>query len=86
MLLPFSVLFFGFSYVVLRHHVYYLWKTERDGMGKMWPWLMACVVVIIVASCIVFNTPMSFIGGVGSGIAVLGTLLYSLAKKKYTKK
>ncbi len=48
MLLPFSVLFFGFSYVVLRHHVYYLWKTERDGMGKMWPWLMACVVVIIV--------------------------------------
>ena len=43
-------------------------------------------VVIIVASCIVFNTPMSFIGGVGSGIAVLGTLLYSLAKKKYAKK
>lgn len=43
-------------------------------------------VVIIVASCIVFNTPMSFIGGVGSSIAVLGTLLYSLAKKKYSKK
>jgi len=43
-------------------------------------------VVIIVASCIVFNTPMSFIGGVGSGVAVLGTLLYSLAKKKYVKK
>jgi len=40
-------------------------------------------VVIIVASCIVFKTPMTLLGGIGSGIAVLGTLLYSLAKKKY---
>jgi len=40
-------------------------------------------VVIIVASCIVFKTPMSLLGGIGSGVAVLGTLLYSLAKKKY---
>jgi len=42
-------------------------------------------VVIIVASCIVFKTPMSLLGGIGSGIAVAGTLLYSLAKKKYSK-
>ena len=42
-------------------------------------------VVIIVASCIVFKTPMTLIGGIGSGIAVLGTLLYSLAKKQYKK-
>jgi solute carrier family 35 protein E1 len=42
-------------------------------------------VVIIVASCFVFKTPMSLLGGIGSGIAVLGTLLYSLAKKKYAK-
>jgi solute carrier family 35 protein E1 len=42
-------------------------------------------VVIIIASCIVFKTPMSLLGGIGSGIAVLGTLLYSLAKKKYSK-
>ena len=28
-------------------------------------------VVIIVASCIVFKTPMSLLGGIGSGIAVL---------------
>ena len=42
-------------------------------------------VVIIVASCMVFRTPMTLIGGIGSGIAVLGTLLYSLAKKKYAK-
>jgi len=42
-------------------------------------------VVIIVASCIVFKTPMTLLGGIGSGIAVLGTLLYSLAKGKYKK-
>lgn len=42
-------------------------------------------VVIIVASCIVFQTPMTLIGGIGSGIAVLGTLLYSLAKKSFKK-
>jgi solute carrier family 35 protein E1 len=42
-------------------------------------------VIIIIASCVVFRTPMTLIGGVGSGIAVLGTLLYSLAKKKYVK-
>jgi solute carrier family 35 protein E1 len=42
-------------------------------------------VVIIIASCLVFRTPMSLIGGIGSGIAVMGTLLYSLAKKKYVK-
>eukprot|EP00281_Chroomonas_sp_CCMP1168_P021927 CAMPEP_0206228730 /NCGR_PEP_ID=MMETSP0047_2-20121206/9321_1 /ASSEMBLY_ACC=CAM_ASM_000192 /TAXON_ID=195065 /ORGANISM="Chroomonas mesostigmatica_cf, Strain CCMP1168" /LENGTH=362 /DNA_ID=CAMNT_0053651985 /DNA_START=107 /DNA_END=1195 /DNA_ORIENTATION=+ len=40
-------------------------------------------VVIIVVSCIVFNTPMSTEGMVGSGIAITGTLLYSLAKNKY---
>jgi solute carrier family 35 protein E1 len=42
-------------------------------------------VVIIVASCIVFRTPMSLLGGIGSGIAVAGTLLYSLAKGKFAK-
>ena len=42
-------------------------------------------VVIIVASCIVFRTPMSLLGGIGSAIAVGGTLLYSLAKGKYSK-
>jgi len=42
-------------------------------------------VVIIVASCIVFRTPMTLLGGIGSGVAVLGTLLYSLAKKQYSK-
>lgn len=42
-------------------------------------------VVIIVASCIVFKTPMSLLGAIGSGVAILGTLLYSLAKRKYSK-
>jgi solute carrier family 35 protein E1 len=43
-------------------------------------------VVIIVASCMVFQTPMTLLGGIGSGIAVGGTLIYSLAKKKFAKK
>lgn len=43
-------------------------------------------VVIIVASAIVFKTPITLLGGIGSGIAVLGTLLYSLAKQKFSKK
>lgn len=43
-------------------------------------------VVIIVASCIVFKTPMTTLGAIGSGVAVGGTLLYSMAKKKYHKK
>lgn len=42
-------------------------------------------VVIIIASCIVFRNPMSVEGMIGSGIAVMGTLLYSLSKKKYAK-
>ena len=40
-------------------------------------------VVIIVASVIAFNTPISGLGVLGSTIAILGTLLYSLAKSKY---
>jgi len=43
-------------------------------------------VVIIVASCLVFKTPITLLGSIGSGVAILGTLLYSLAKKKYHKK
>merc|ERR1711988_818152 len=42
-------------------------------------------VVIIAYSCVVFNTPMTTLGAIGSGVAVGGTLLYSLAKKKYSK-
>jgi len=40
-------------------------------------------VVIIVVSCIVFNTKMTTEGVVGSTVAITGTLLYSLAKQKY---
>jgi len=42
-------------------------------------------VVIIVASCVVFKTPMTLLGGIGSAVAVAGTLLYSLAKGKFSK-
>ena len=47
-LLPFGVLFFGISYVVLRHHVYYLYGTNVEGMGKIWPYLMFVICVITV--------------------------------------
>jgi solute carrier family 35 protein E1 len=40
-------------------------------------------VVIIVASVIAFNTPISTLGVIGSSIAIAGTLLYSLAKSKF---
>ena len=40
-------------------------------------------VVIIIASVIAFNTPISRLGAIGSSIAITGTLLYSLAKNKY---
>jgi len=40
-------------------------------------------VAIIVATCIVFQNPMSRIGVIGSSIAVAGTFLYSYAKQKW---
>lgn len=40
-------------------------------------------VVIILASVVAFKTPINFLGGVGSAIAILGTLAYSLAKSKF---
>jgi solute carrier family 35 protein E1 len=40
-------------------------------------------VAIIVATCIVFQNPMSRIGVIGSSIAIAGTFLYSYAKQKF---
>jgi len=40
-------------------------------------------VVIIVASVVAFKTPISTLGVIGSTIAIIGTLLYSLAKSKF---
>jgi len=40
-------------------------------------------VVIILASVLVFRTPITLLGSIGSGLAILGALLYSLAKGKY---
>jgi len=40
-------------------------------------------VVIIIASVIAFKTPISGLGIIGSSIAIVGTLLYSLAKSKF---
>jgi len=40
-------------------------------------------VVIILASILVFKTAITPLGAVGSGITILGALLYALAKNKY---
>lgn len=40
-------------------------------------------VVVIVASVIAFNHPLSTQNAIGTGIAVLGVFLYSQAKRKY---
>jgi len=40
-------------------------------------------VVIILASVVVFQNPLSGLGALGSAIAIAGTLLYSLVKAKY---
>jgi solute carrier family 35, member E1 len=43
-------------------------------------------VVIILTSVLVFGTKMTFQGALGSGVAIGGVLLYSLAKNKYQSK
>merc|ERR1711976_347362 len=40
-------------------------------------------VVVIVSAIYIFNTPMGTQGWIGSGIAIIGTLLYSFAAKKW---
>jgi len=42
-------------------------------------------VVIIIASIIVFRTPVTTLGVIGSSIAILGTLGYSIAKNTFSK-
>jgi solute carrier family 35 protein E1 len=39
-------------------------------------------VVIILASVLVFRNPVSKLGAIGSGVAILGAMLYSVAKSK----
>merc|ERR1719263_539359 len=38
---------------------------------------------IIVTAVIVFNTPVTTLGTIGSGVAIAGALAYSLAKNKF---
>jgi hypothetical protein len=48
MLLPFSVLFFGFCYICLRHQIYYVYGTANEGVGRIFPWLMYTICIITV--------------------------------------
>ena len=43
-------------------------------------------VVIILASVIVFRNPVSMLGMMGSGMAILGATAYSIAKNKYSRR
>ncbi|CAK0807934.1 unnamed protein product, partial [Prorocentrum cordatum] len=57
-------------------------------LGKLDPISHAVVntmrrVVIIVAAIVVFNTKITLLGGVGSCIAIAGTLIYSLTKSRF---
>ena len=49
LLLPFGVLFFGLAGATLRHHLYFVYKFEFDGEGRVFEWVMGalCVVTII---------------------------------------
>lgn len=39
-------------------------------------------VAVVISSILFFKNPISLLNGIGSSVAVLGTLLYSLAKGK----
>jgi len=68
---------------------YYLYnETAFLALGKLDPVSHAVVntmkrVAIIAVAIIVFSTPVTKLGLTGSAIAVVGTLLYSLAKARY---
>ena len=42
--------FFGntHSYLILRHNIYYVYGTQYEGMGKIWPWLMWTIILITI--------------------------------------
>jgi len=70
---------------------YYLYnEVAFMALGKLDPVTHAVSntmkrVVIIITAIFVFGTPVTVLGAAGSSIAVGGTLLYSLAKNKYSK-
>lgn len=43
-------------------------------------------VAVVISSILFFRNPISLLNGIGSSVAVLGTLLYSLAKGKAAEK
>jgi len=78
-----------YTYTLLSGFAFYLYnEVSFMALSKVSPITHSVAntlkrVVIIVVSCIYFRTPMTTEGMVGSGIAILGTLLYSLAKQKF---
>jgi len=76
--------------MVLSGFYYYMYNEVAFlALGKLDPVSHAVCntmkrVVIIIAAIFVFRTPVTSLGLIGSGVAIAGTLLYSLAKDKYS--
>merc|ERR1719410_3262051 len=76
-----SMLYSGFFYYMY-NEVAFLALGKLDPVSHAVSNTMKRV-VIIITSVIVFRTAVTPLGVAGSGIAIAGTLLYSLAKNKF---
>ena len=76
-----SMLYSGFYYYMY-NEVAFLALGKLDPVSHAVSNTMKRV-VIIITSVIVFRTAVTPLGVAGSGIAIAGTLLYSLAKNKF---
>eukprot|EP00930_Biecheleria_cincta_P035814 TRINITY_DN2460_c0_g3_i1.p1 TRINITY_DN2460_c0_g3~~TRINITY_DN2460_c0_g3_i1.p1 ORF type:complete len:420 (-),score=75.68 TRINITY_DN2460_c0_g3_i1:67-1326(-) len=82
----------GFMWQMILSGFYYYMYNEVAflALGKLDPVSHAVCntmkrVVIIITAIFVFRTPVTALGIAGSSIAIGGTLLYSLAKNKFSK-
>mmetsp|Transcript_12012 Transcript_12012/g.28754 ORF Transcript_12012/g.28754 Transcript_12012/m.28754 type:complete len:426 (-) Transcript_12012:151-1428(-) len=77
--------------MILSGFYYYMYNEVAFlALGKLDPVSHAVCntmkrVVIIITAIFVFRNPVTGLGVLGSSIAILGTLIYSLAKNKYAK-
>ncbi|CAE7662607.1 GPT1 [Symbiodinium pilosum] len=82
----------GFMWqMILSGFFYYMYNEVAFlALGKLDPVSHAVCntmkrVVIIITAIVVFRTPVTGLGVLGSSVAILGTLMYSLSKTKYAK-
>ncbi|CAK9046109.1 Glucose-6-phosphate/phosphate translocator 1 [Durusdinium trenchii] len=78
--------------MILSGFYYYMYnEVAFQALGKLDPVSHAVCntmkrVVIIITAIFVFRNPVTPLGILGSCVAIAGTLIYSLAKNKYSKK